>query len=408
MKKSILIVAFLFIFTSLCFSGEAPDKGGSRDYPIAVFDIDTKGKVDKNIAHPLSEMIRAEAVGTGKYKVIDRSNMHKIFEEQKFQMATCVSGECMVQAGKLLGVSKIVTGSISILGQTYVLSLSLINVETGEIEAGITDECKCRVDELISSSKKAVKKLFGGQASVQIKGFPLDMEMVFVKGGCFQMGDSFGDGALDEKPMHEVCVNDFYIGKYEVTQGQWKELMWNNPSYFAICGDDCPVEFVSWKDVQEFIKRLNEKTTSIVPINKGGAKGLYRLPTEAEWEFACKSGGKKEKWAGANNEADLSSYAWFDINSGGITHPVGKKKPNGLGIYDMSGNVWEWVQDVYSQEAYQYHMRENPVHISSGENRVKRGGSCYPNRKVSRCSGRSYYLSSHGYHLLGFRLAMTP
>jgi formylglycine-generating enzyme required for sulfatase activity len=112
------------------------------------------------------------------------------------------------------------------------------------------------------------------------------MPFVFVKGGCYQMGDTFGDGKSDEKPVHDVCVSDFYMGKYEVTQGQWKRIMGNNPSSFSGCGDNCPVENVSWKDVQDFISRLNRQSGK-----------RYRLPTEAEWEYAARSGGKREKWA---------------------------------------------------------------------------------------------------------------
>jgi len=147
------------------------------------------------------------------------------------------------------------------------------------------------------------------------------------------MGDTFGDGKKDEKPSHKVCVNDFYLGIYEVTQGQWEKVMGNNPSSFKK-GNNYPVERVSWEDVQQFIHRLNSQT---------GRK--YRLPTEAEWEYAARSGGKQEKYAGTNQEGELKEYAWFTANSDFQTHPVGQKRPNGLGIYDMIGNVSEWCAD---------------------------------------------------------------
>ena len=114
------------------------------------------------------------------------------------------------------------------------------------------------------------------------------MELVTVKGGCFQMGDTFGDGQSDEKPVHKVCVSDFRMGKYEVTQGQWPKVMGNNPSYFSTCGGECPVENVSWNDAQEYIQKLNERRS-------GSATRPYRLPTEAEWEYATRSGGKTER-----------------------------------------------------------------------------------------------------------------
>ncbi len=133
--------------------------------------------------------------------------------------------------------------------------------------------------------------------------------MVLIQGGCFDMGDIFDRGSVDEKPVHTVCVSDFYLGKTEVTQKQWEDIVGNNPSKFKC--DDCPVERVSWHDVQDFIKKLNEKTG----IN-------YRLPTEAEWEYAARSGGSKEQCAGTNNDAEIGKYAWYGSTAGDRTHAV--------------------------------------------------------------------------------------
>ena len=187
------------------------------------------------------------------------------------------------------------------------------------------------------------------------------MEFVFVKGGCYQMGDTFGDGQADEKPVHNVCVSDFYMGKYEVMQGQWQSVMRSNPSNFKNCGTNCPVEQVSWNDAQDFIGRLN-----------GKAGKNYRLPTEAEWEYAARSGGKWEKYAGGD---ELDRVAWYSSNSGSTTHSVGTKAPNGLGLYDMSGNVWEWCQDWYGEKFYGESPRDNPPGPSSGWHHLLRGGS---------------------------------
>ena len=221
------------------------------------------------------------------------------------------------------------------------------------------------------------------------------MEFVFVKGGCFDMGDTFGDGYSDEKPVHTVCVSDFYMGKYEVTQGQWKAIMGNNPSYFKNCGDNCPVENVSWYEVQEFIERLNSKS---------GKK--YRLPTEAEWEYAACSGGKREKYAGTNDNPD--DYAWHDSNSGKKTHPVGQKRPNGLGLYDMTGNVWEWCSDWCGEDYYASSPKDNPQGPSSGSYRVLRGGSWFYSPRVIRASNRGIDFPSFRLIYNGFRLLRTP
>jgi formylglycine-generating enzyme required for sulfatase activity len=189
-----------------------------------------------------------------------------------------------------------------------------------------------------------------------------DFVMVAVNGGCFQMGDHNGDGDSDEKPVHEVCVDDFSIGRFEVTQGEWKKIMDNNPSHFSSCGDNCPVENVSFNDVQEFLSRLNHRTGK-----------QYRLPTEAEWEYAARSGGKNEKYSGSEYSPDL--VAWSLTNSDKKSHPVGRKQANTLGIYDMSGNVWEWVSDWYAGDYYGKSARQNPNGPSNGANRVIRGGS---------------------------------
>jgi sulfatase modifying factor 1 len=230
----------------------------------------------------------------------------------------------------------------------------------------------------------------------------LAVEMVPVKGGCFQMGDIFGDGLKSEKPVHEVCVSDFAIGKYEVTQGQWQQVMGANPSHFKQCGDYCPVENVSWNDVQQFIQRLNSQTGT-----------GFRLPTEAEWEYAARSGGKREKYSG-NDYVD--AVAWHEGNSGSKTHPVGQKQPNGLGIHDMSGNVWEWVSDWWGYKKslfgdtnyYADSPRDNPKGPESGSYRVARGGCWYGDAGDVRAAYRNNISPGARYTILGFRLAASP
>ena len=201
------------------------------------------------------------------------------------------------------------------------------------------------------------------------------------------------DGDSDEQPIHEVCVKGFEIGVHEVTQDQWKKIMGENPSYFKDCGGDCPVEQVSWDDVQDFIKKLN---------SKGNTR--YRLPTEAEWEYACRSGGQDEKYCGGNN---LGELGWYDNNSGRKTHRVGQKKANGLGLYDMSGNVWEWVNDWYGASYYSKSSKLTPLGPSSGSIRVLRGGSWYGYASFSRSAYRNYYSPDYRSSILGFRLSRT-
>lgn len=198
----------------------------------------------------------------------------------------------------------------------------------------------------------------------------------------------------NEKPVHEVCLDGFYMGKYEVTQGEWTEVMGSNPSKFF--GEKLPVEMVSWEDAQGFIAKLNDKS------------GIqYRLPTEAEWEYAARSGGKKGKYAGTSSETDLGKYAWYDKNSVMTTHPVGQKKPNGLGLYDMNGNVWEWCSDWFSESTYDDdYIRDrlrNPQGASNGNTRVLRGGSWNFSEWYARTSARLYYVPADRYGSSGFR-----
>jgi formylglycine-generating enzyme len=260
--------------------------------------------------------------------------------------------------------------------------------------------CKVRKNDLRVMMKKllAVAAILiflpvSSACADEIKDPATGMEFVLVKGGCFKMGDISGDGQADEKPVHEVCVEDFYIGKYPVTQGQWKAIMEENPSRFKECGDTCPVDSVPWKDVLEFMGKFNLKT------KKG-----HRLPTEAEWEYAARSGGREEKWAGTNNETELADYAWYNKNSGFKTHPVGQKKPNGSGIYDMTGNVWEWVEDWYGEEYYSSSRKDGPQGPSQGKFRVLRGGSWYFNAQDVRSSARFYGDPLFRSNDFGFRL----
>ena len=257
------------------------------------------------------------------------------------------------------------------------------------------------------------------------------IEMVFVKGGCFQLGDPFGDGENDEVPVHEVCLDDFYIGKYEVTIGEFgnfveetgyisdaekmggcfgkvgykwrkrKDFNWSKVDFPQT--DRHPAVCISYNDATEFIKWLNKKLV----VSEANSSGKYRLPTEAEWEYAARSGGKVEKWAGTNNESEVLDYAWYDKNSGGKTHPVGQKKPNGLGLYDMSGNVWEWVEDWYEVDYYDKTPKINPINTNPSHAKSMRSGPW----SVPLHAVRVFYRGSDiPYSIcdgLGFRVAKT-
>ncbi|MFZ2901020.1 MAG: SUMF1/EgtB/PvdO family nonheme iron enzyme [Saprospiraceae bacterium] len=221
-------------------------------------------------------------------------------------------------------------------------------------------------------------------------------KMVFVQGGTFWMGctdEQGSDCVIDEMPKHQVTLKGFWIGKYEVTQAEWRAVMGENPSDNEGC-DQCPVENVSWNDVQKFIKELNRQTGK-----------NYRLPTEAEWEYAARGGQKsaKTKYAGSNTIGDV---AWYDGNAGSKTHPVGQKKPNELGLYDMSGNVWEWCSDWYGD--YPSDAQTNPTGPVRGSYRVGRGGGWDGSPRYCRVADRNDWGPGYRDSGLGFRLVLPP
>ena len=219
--------------------------------------------------------------------------------------------------------------------------------------------------------------------------------MVKVEGSTFTMGatpEQGNDAYEYERPAHQVTLSDYYIGRYEVTQKEWQAVMGDNPSKFY--GDNLPVDYVSWNDCQDFINKLNQLT---------GLK--FRLPTEAEWEFAARGGkqSKGYKYSGSDNAKNI---AWYEKNSGSKPHQVGTKEPNELGIYDMSGNVGEWCGDWYGR--YSSSAQTNPTGPSSGSYRVLRGGSWNGSARSCRVSNRDYDFPSRRIYIGGFRVVLVP
>ena len=239
--------------------------------------------------------------------------------------------------------------------------------------------------------KRVATKASYSNGTLTVNG--IKYNMVWVEGGTFRMGatsEQDGDAYDNEKPAHSVTLSSYYIGKTEVTQALWKAVMGSNPSEFK--GDNRPVESVSWDDCQAFIRKLNALTGQ-----------NFRLPTEAEWEFACRGGNNSRgyKYSGSNY---IDNVAWHDGNFGDKTHPVATKSPNELGIYDMSGNVWEWCADWYGD--YSSGRQTNPKGPYDGSRRVRRGGSWYCDAGYCRSSLRYYCSPTDRHFYLGLRLAL--
>jgi formylglycine-generating enzyme required for sulfatase activity len=229
----------------------------------------------------------------------------------------------------------------------------------------------------------------------------IELEMIKIPAGSFLMGSPDTDDTAygDEKPQHQVKLQEFYLGKYPITQEQYQAIMGNNPSNFK---DDLknPVEQVSWNDAKEFCQKLNDET---------GKK--YRLPTEAEWEYACRAGTQTRYYFG-DEESQLGDYVWYDENSDSKTHPVGEKKPNNWGLYDMSGNVWEWCEDPwhdsYADKPENIKNNGNTIWSSSDASlRVLRGGSWNFVSRSCRSAIRGRYDADVRNLLVGFRLAVS-
>jgi formylglycine-generating enzyme required for sulfatase activity len=241
------------------------------------------------------------------------------------------------------------------------------------------------------------------------------IEFISVPGGCYQMGDSVGDGDPNERPVHEVCVSDFSIGKSEITNAQYQKF---NPRHDSgksqdstLNDDNQPVVNVSWEDAVAFAKWLSEKSGQ-----------TYRLPTEAEWEYAVRSGSAQSRFWGNNpdeackyaNVADLTAkkqwakWTSFTCDDGyAVSAPVSSFMPNNYGLSDMLGNVWEWCEDVYNSEAYTKLPKDNPVYGGLGEYRVMRGGGWSNGPLGIRSSHRVGLSPDFGHHALGFRLVKT-
>ena len=249
------------------------------------------------------------------------------------------------------------------------------------------------------------------QSTSQVRDLPkitnsIGMKLVLIPKGTFMMGSPESEERRrKDETQHQVTISkDYYLGATEVTQGQYEKVMGTNPSYFL--GNEIketstnnPVEQVSWEDAVEFCKKLSD-----LPEEKKAGR-LYRLPTEAEWEYACRAGSKTAYSFGESSKS-LGDYAWFDGNRNNQTHPVGEKKANAWGIYDMHGNVWEWCSDRYGD--YPKGAVSDPVEQLEGSFRVYRGGSWDDVAAYCRSANRNGYVPSFRSRNLGFRVALSP
>jgi len=292
-----------------------------------------------------------------------------------------LAGKAAAATGDLVTAKKHIEGAFSSADAEFKKSANY------QALIALSVDVEMAVEKQAKEKAAAQPSAQGAQPTGQTFTNSQGMTMVKIPRGTFEMGSE--NGASDEQPVHTVTISrDFWMGKTPVTQAQWQAVMGGNPSDFK--GDNLPVEQVSWGDAQAFIESLNAM----------GGKWTYRLPYEAEWEYACKAGTTGQLYG------PLNAIAWYEGNSGGKTHPVGQKQANAFGLYDMIGNVWQWCQDYYG--TYPSGPVTDPKGGSDGSLRVLRGGSW--NYSASHC--RAAYRSGHGPSLRdlnsGFRVVCSP
>ncbi|MDR3328918.1 MAG: SUMF1/EgtB/PvdO family nonheme iron enzyme [Prevotellaceae bacterium] len=390
------------------------NRSGSGKKRVAVY---IAGSTNENESKVLGAKLVGAITNSAVYVAMERTDafLKELRKEQGYQQSGNVDDTEMAAIGKQFGVQYVcvVKVSTSSYGGSLLAS-RLINVETGIVDAtankpltstdvsslvkvtqAVAQEMLARTPEVKAEEERklAEEKRRKEEAARQVAA-SFERDMVAVQGGTFTMGCTGEQGSdcdSDEKPAHSVTVSSFNIGKYEVTQAQWTAIMGSNPSSFKK-GDSYPVESVSWNDVQNFISKLNAATGK-----------RYRLPTEAEWEFAARGGTRSSgyKYSGSNS---VGSVAWYTDNSSSTTHPVGAKQANELGIYDMSGNVREWCSDWYGD--YSSSSQYDPKGASSGSYRVDRGGGWYSTAANCRVAFRSNRTPGNSGNNLGFRLVL--
>ena len=371
------------------------------------------------------ELARAISV-SDRYIAVNRTEaiLEVLAKEHTYQRSGAVTDEQIRDLGKQFGARYLCIAEISdVKGGTYYLDVRIVDVVTAKTEASATAGSNLAdINEMLRVARELAGGLIGGNG--EARGAPgritavqadddakpvlgragsdftdakIGVEMVFVRGGAFTMGCTpEQETCWDlEKPAHKAALSDYYIGKYPVTQKQWQSVMGANPSGFGK-GDGLPVHNVTWADVQEFISKINKMT---------GRK--YRLPTEAEWEYAARGGAKSKgyKFPGSDNVNDV---AWYSENSRSQVQKAGAKEPNELGLYDMSGNVGEWVNDWFG--LYEARSQTDPSGPRSGSLRVQRGGAFMTPAASMRSAFRSSgHPEDEAYSIsTGFRLALDP
>lgn len=413
----------LYLVFAVCFLQVGFAQAQNQKLKLAVY---ATGNVDNLLKNVAQNNASTELVNSGRYQMIERSSefLKIVSTEQDYQRSGEVDDGQIAELGKQYGANCVCVVDITRLDSYLYVATRMIDVSAATSQrAGDAENTNYSTPaDLRKCVTAAVKKMegmntgnangnysYGNSSSRQNyteNAFGLNMKMVYVQGGSYNMGctgEQGGDCYDNEKTVRYVTVSDFYIGQFEVTQAQWQAVMGTsvyqqqskaggNSTYGT--GNDYPMYYVSWEEAKEFCRRLSQQTGK-----------TYRLPTEAEWEYAARGGNKTQnsKYAGGFS---LDYVGWYTSNSGNRTHAVGTKSANELGIYDMSGNVWEWCEDWYGD--YRSYDTDNPKGATSGSSRVLRGGSWSHNATNCRVSSRGYDSPGDRDCSLGLRVVCLP
>ena len=427
MKKLLILLLSAF---SLTIFAQTPVK------KVAILEtVDKMGNVPYGVLLQVRSSLTYAISSNAGYEGYDRVDMAAITGEQNFQRTGMVSDEQIKRLGEMTGAAYVLIAEAALYDdQNIIIAAKILDVETGGVMSS-TPPAVAPKDptKMAEACIRCSQTLVGGKMPTRTTttttysqtgyasqpapaanqdftetAWGVNMKMIWVEGGDFLMGctSEQSDCDSDEQNVRRVTVDGFYIGMLEVTQSQWEKVVgtsiyqqWTKADISGSpsrgVGPDYPMYCVSWDEAMEFCRLLSNKTGR-----------TYTLPTEAQWEYAARGGNKNEgaKYAGSNM---IDAVAWYSENSGSSTHIVGSKRANALGIYDMSGNVWDWCKDWYANSYVSYDTN-NPVGPSSGSSRVVRGGSWDYTASFCRVANRNYISPGNRDYNLGFRVVCLP
>ena len=380
---------------------------------LSVPPFETANGVSEGDAQVLAQILAINVANGTKYAVLPRTdNLEKVLDEHQRQRSGETDQERVRRLGSGVNAQYVLAGSVIKMGALNRFTADILDIEDGSFIDGYSERYSAFAEGVELAPKLAANlngmsiAAAGAVSGTSSGGGGAPAGFVFVPAGTFSMGSN--NGYDDEKPVHQVTISKgFYMSDHEVTQKEWMEIMGTNPSSFK--GDALPVENVNWYEALEYCNKRSVKE-GLTPAYSGSGDHItrdskangYRLPTEAEWEWAAKGGGKDfmvYEYSGSNS---VDAVAWYRGNSGNTTYPVKTKTANSLGLYDMSGNVWEWCWDRYG--GYSSGAQTDPAGASSGTLRVGRGG-CWGNvAGFVRVASRNNNTPSNRNNNLGFRL----